>query len=124
MIIARKGDPPHFTKDFGGGASSDRLILPEIGGSPTRVTRFQAPPGTFFETVSNPCPETVYVIKGRIQIEVIGQNPEIFEAGDVFVILPNEKHSFLAMTDAILLCVYSQNPETGAMPYEDVPSPG
>jgi quercetin dioxygenase-like cupin family protein len=83
----RPADPQSFA-----GAARTRLLASSEDGVPAHVYHVQFEDGarTNWHTHSNP--QWLFVVEGRIRIQVWGQAAHEAETGDAIVIPPGEKH--------------------------------
>lgn len=83
----RAADPQSFA-----GPARTRLLASSTDGVPAHVYHVQFEDGarTNWHTHSNP--QWLFVVEGRIRIQVWGQPAQDVEAGDAIVVAPGEKH--------------------------------
>ena len=68
--------------------------LPELGDKEMHVWVGDIAPGAATGRHSHPTPRFVYVLEGAVVLEIEGQPPQTFKAGQAFVEMPNLVHNF------------------------------
>lgn len=107
QIILKKKTEAHFTKDFGGGTTSDRLILPEPDGCRVKVTMFRPKAGFSAQDIVYACDETVHAVSGRTRLHLAGSADVVLEPGETYHVPGGTAYGLTALTDGALFCVFS-----------------
>ena len=71
-----------------------KTYLPEMEGKEMQVWVADIPPGAATGPHFHPTPRFVYVLEGKVVLELDGKTPQTFTAGQAFVEMPGERHNF------------------------------
>ena len=107
-ILVKKKAEPHFTKEFDGRTTSDRIILPEKDECRVKVTMFRPKAGFTIGNIVYPCDETVHMVAGRLRITLADGTDVDLEEGDTYFVPAGFSYSLSAVEDGEALCVFSQ----------------
>ena len=122
MVVKGVSDR-HFTKPFGEGSFSHRVILPERDASRVTVTEFHGKQGQKFEGVVYPVDETVRIVDGIVAI-TWGDRRErvVLGLGTTYHVPAGEVYSVECVEDVTAVCFFSQAAD-GTLPQnEDNPA--
>lgn len=114
-IVIKKSAQAHFAKDFGGGTTSDRLILPGPDSCRVKVTIFRPKAGFSARDIRYACDETVHALSGRTALHLADGAQVLLDAGDTYYVPAGTAYGVTAVTDGELFCVFSQAAD-GGMP--------
>lgn len=107
-LIIKKTGKAHFVKDFGGGTTSERLILPEKDDCRVKVTMFRPKAGFLIESgIVYSCDETVYVVTGQLKLHLVDGSIVALNTGDSYHVPAGISYGVTALTDSQMLCVFS-----------------
>ena len=70
-----------------------KVVVTELDGREANFWAFEFAPGASTGAHSHPTSRFVYVSEGAVVLEVVGQPPKTFKAGDAFQELPGIAHS-------------------------------
>lgn len=115
MIIAKARLESHFTRDFGGGAFSHRVILPGPDQCRVKVTRFIAPPGFMAQDIKYDTDETVFVVSGSIRLVCDGVTRDLV-TGECYHVPAGEAYDVEVKEPSVLICFFSQAGPAGPLP--------
>ena len=114
-ILVKKNGEAHFTKEFDGRTTSDRIILPEADDCRVKVTMFRPKVGFAVEHIVYDCDETVYMVSGELRITLSdGTNVDLVK-GDTYFVPAGCTYGLSTTADGEALCVFSQA-DDGPMP--------
>lgn len=117
MILARQRGQVHFTKSFGEGTESDRVLLPGKDGCRVKVTIFR-PKANFKATgIRYPYDETFYVIRGAMTATVNGEVIPL-STGATFHVPAGDVYDLEVDVDSVVHCTFSAGPN-GELPDDD-----
>ncbi|NQV13428.1 MAG: DUF861 domain-containing protein [Parcubacteria group bacterium] len=121
-LIHKKKGKEHFTKDFGDGTTSDRVILPRADDCHVKVTIFRPKAG--FAEFSEPnsivyeYDETVYLVSGQVRLHPADGWGVELGAGDSYHVPAGVSYGLTAITDCEMVCVFSRDYD-GLTPEDD-----
>lgn len=117
-IVIRPFGEKYFTKKFGDGVFSDRVILPGPDGCRVKATHFYSKAGFEAKDICYTVDETVYVVKGRFLITV---GHDIYELGpgSTYFVPAGLKYSVKVLEEGTLFCVFSQAGPNGPLPDDE-----
>ena len=78
-----------------------RTPLPDLGDKEMRVWFGDIPPGATTGPHFHPTPRFVYVLEGAVVLEVDGKAPQTFNAGQAFVEMPGQRHTFRNASETV-----------------------
>ncbi|MEZ4087835.1 MAG: cupin domain-containing protein [Candidatus Gracilibacteria bacterium] len=117
-VVCKQAGAVHFNKDFGGGASSDRLILPAVDGCGVKVVKFNFVKGFKAQGVVQDCDETVYIVSGCVIISDEQGESYKLTAGATYHAPGGVSYNVEAETDGAAICVLTRSTD-GGMPDDD-----
>ena len=89
-ILFKKQGEAHFTKEFDGKTTSDRIILPEPDGCRVKVTMFRPKVGFHALDIAYTCDETVHMVSGEIRIHLPDGTDVDLERGDTCLLYTSD----------------------------------
>ena len=107
-ILFKMKDEAHFTKEFGGGTTSDRVILPESDDCRVKVTMFRPKKGFSAKDIAYACDETVYMVSGQVRIHLADGSEVDLSPGDTYLAPAGAVYDLTALADSEVFCVFSQ----------------
>lgn len=117
-LIYKHRGTPHFTKEFGNGSASERLVLPTPDQCNIKVTRFMPKAGLILTDVAYSVDETVYLAKGVLELRLADGKLVSLSTGDVYVVPAGVSYDINVIEDAEAVCVFSQA-QGGPLPDND-----
>ena len=118
-LVVKPFGQKHFTKKFGDGVFSDRLILPGPDGARVKVTQFYFVDGFEMDNIVYDVDETVFAHSGLIQISVDGEITQELGPGGTYYVPAGTKYSVRAPKGGMLFCVFSQAGPSGPFPSDE-----
>ena len=107
-ILFKKQGEAHFTKEFDGKTTSDRIILPEPDGCRVKVTMFRPKVGFHALDIAYTCDETVHMVSGEIRIHLPDGTDLDLERGDTYLAPAGAVYGLTALANSEVFCVFSQ----------------
>jgi len=117
MVVKGPGQK-HFTKDFGNGTVSDRVMLPGPDKSRVKVTRFMPKAGFETDGIVYKVDETVFVDEGNLKVCFDGITVHEINPGGMYYVPAGNSYALKVLTDSVLTCVFSPA-ENGTLPDDD-----
>ncbi len=107
-LVVKKGGDHHFVKDFGGGTTSERVMLPEADGCRIKITKFRPKAGfEVKEGIVYNCDETVFVVAGQIRLHLDNGQQVDIGPSDSYHVPAGTSYGVTALSDGEVLCVFS-----------------
>lgn len=107
-LVIKKHGQPHFVKDFGGGTTSERVMLPEADGCRVKITKFRPKAGfEVKEGIVYNCDETVIVTAGQLRLHLDDGSQVDIGPGDSYHVPAGTSYGVTALTDGEVTCVFS-----------------
>ncbi|MEO8065805.1 MAG: hypothetical protein ABI643_03050 [Candidatus Doudnabacteria bacterium] len=102
-LVVKQSGEKHFTRDFGGGTISDRVIVSALDGCPCEVRIFKPKAGFCpGENVIHTRNELVVVLSGKIQVSR-GDMTHVLGSGGKYFVDAGTPTTFIALEDSELL---------------------
>jgi quercetin dioxygenase-like cupin family protein len=107
-VLFRKQGEAHFTKEFDGKTTSDRIILAQVDNCRVKVTMFRPKKGFHAADIAYECDETVHMVSGQIRIHLPDGTDVDLDKGDTYLAPAGAAYGLTALADAEVFCVFSQ----------------
>jgi len=106
-MVAKQPTQKHFTKRFGGGTVSDRVILPKRDKCRVKLTKFRPRTGFTLRNVADQVDEVVYVVRGQIKVTQ-GRKAAIFGPGASYLVPAGQKRTITVLKTGLFICFFSR----------------